>query len=311
MPEDDPFPSYRDVDLALVLDVDKKGLNQELPYKGLILECASASINGYRSPQVVLADPGLAPNLLTDSILSDPAGMLGELHRAVKKDYARRKWVLARCDHEKTRVLGHLEALGKARSPGVFSMHLGQLVNFLSGLIAVAYLQMPTHRRCLILSRALLARAGRPQLHETVLDVFGCVHMDRSQVEAVHRSAITAFDRAVEVYRTPCPYGFKLQSHVRPYFVAATQAMIDEGYHREAMGWIWFVHWVANTALQNDAPAAEKSRFQAGFDDLLRELGLLAPEDWPSRLREARALVDTVFGIADMVVEGHPDIVDG
>jgi hypothetical protein len=310
MSEDEPFPSYKDVDFALVLDIDKDRPNQELSYKGLILECARSSINTYRSLQSVLSNAELAPNLVMNSILSDPSGILQELHKAVEKDYARRKWVMARCEYEKAEVLHHLDAMGKARSPGELSLHLVLVLNFLSGLMAVSCLGMPTHRRLLILMKELLERAGRSEVYEQALNTLGCAKMTRSQIESYLQTGISAFDRAVEVHHTPSPYGFKLHSHVRPYFMEATQEMIDEGYHREAVVWIWVLHYLSNAAIQNDAPEEEKPEFQARFEHLLSGLGLLAPQAWPSRLRQAQGLVDEIFEIANGVVETHPDIVD-
>jgi hypothetical protein len=310
MPEDAPFAGYRDVDLVLVLDIDKHRPIQELAYKGLILECASHSIKRYRPLQSVLSNPGLAPNLVTDSILSDPTGMLRELHQAVRKDYARRQWVVARCEYEKAQVLHHLDEMSKACTPVEVSFCLGYAMNFLCGLMAIAYLQMPTHRRSLILMKELLKRTGKPEVYDGVLDVFGSARMAPSQVESYLQVALSAFDRAVEVHRTPSPFGYKLHSHVRPYFTEATQEMIDDGCHREAVAWIVVLHYLSNAAIQNDAPEEEKPKFQAGYKDLLRGLGLLAPEAWPSRRQAAQELADEVFQIADRVVESHPDIVD-
>jgi hypothetical protein len=310
MSENEPFPAYKDVDFALVLDIDKDRPNQDLSYKGLILECASFSINAYRFLPSVLSDPKLCPNLVTDSILSDPTGMLRELHKGVKKEYARRKWVTARCEYEKARALQHLDAMGKARSSGEVSLHLCMVLNFLSGLMAVSYLRMPTHRRLLVLMKELLEQAGRSEVYERALDVFGCAHMTRAQVESYLQAGIAAFDRAAEVHRTPCPYGFKLHPHVRPYFLEATQEMIDEGHHREAVAWIWVFHYISNTAIQNDAPEEEKPQFQSVFDHLLSGLDLLTPQAWPDRVQQAQELIDEISGIADGVVMCHPDIVD-
>jgi hypothetical protein len=298
------------VDLALVLNTDTERTIQELPYKGLMLECASFSTNAYRPPQSVLSSPGLAPNLVMDSIVSDRTGMLRALHQAVERDYARREWVLARCEYEKARTLQQLDLMAKACTPVDVSYHLGYAMNFLSGLMAVSYLQMPTHRRCSILTKQLLEKAGRPELHEKGLDAFGCANMSRSQVESYLQVAIAAFDRAVEVYRTPFHFSYKLHPHVRPYLMEATQEMIDEGYHREAVGWIWFVYHISNAAIQNDAPEEERLQFQAGFDHLLSGLGLVAPEAWPSRLQKAQELAHKIFEIADGVVERNPEIVD-
>lgn len=310
MSEHEPFPAYRDVDFHLVLDIDENEPNQELSYKGLILECASSSINAYRSLPSVLSDPGLCPNLVTDSILSDPTGMLRELHKGVEREYARRRWVTARCEYEKAQAVRHLDAMVKARSSGEVSFHLGMVLNFLSGLMAVSYLRMPTHRRLLILMKELLEQAGRSEVYERALDIYGCAHMTRAQMQSYLQEGIAAFDRAVEVHRTPSPYGFKLHPHVRPYFMEATQEMIDEGYHREAVVWIWVLYYLSNAAIQNDASEEEKPQFQSAFDRLLSGLDLLAPQAWPDRVQQAQELIDEISGIADGVVRCHPDIVD-
>jgi hypothetical protein len=42
----------------------------------------------------------------------------------------------------------------------------------------------------------------------------------------------------------------------------------------------------------------------------LSGLGLLAPSAWLERLKQAQALADQVFTIADDVVAHHPDIYD-
>jgi len=140
--------------------------------------------------------------------------------------------------------------------------------------------------------------------------VMGSGHMTRLQVKAYLQEATRAFDRAVEVYQTPVPYGFKLHSHVRPYLVEGTQEMICPGQHREAMYWIPIFHWISNLALQNDAPEKEKTRFQVGFDRLLDDMGLGTLEDWAARAEQARALAEEIFQVADEIVAQNPDIVD-
>ena len=119
------------------------------------------------------------------------------------------------------------------------------------------------------------------------------------QVESYLQGAMGAFDRAVEVYRTQVPYGFKLHPYVRPYFLRATQEMMDRGYHREAMIWVWVCHWISNAALQNDAPEDEKVQFQAGFDRLLEDMGLSTPEEIAAQGERTRALAEEIFQAAE------------
>jgi hypothetical protein len=309
MQENDLFPTYRDVDLVIVLDREETRPNQMVPYKGLMLECSSRTRGDYGSPQIVLAEPGLAPNLVQGGILSDPKGILGPLHQVVLKMYAQREWVRARCDEERRRALQHLEGLVAAESATRFSFQLTYVLNFLSGLLATAHLRMPTHRRLLVLLGELLESAARSKLYERALALLGCDAMSPAEVREYLEAATVAFERATEVHRTPSPFGFKLRPFVRPYLVEATQEMIDTGYHREAMVWILFFHYLSNAAIQNDAPEDEKPGFQAGFDRLLHGLGHLARATWPARVDQARAMTAEISGIADRVVEHNPDIV--
>src|SRR5688572_23538049 len=61
---DAPFPSYRDVDINLiVLDESHPTQTNNVDYNGLILEFSTVSSAGYRSAEAVLANPELASNL--------------------------------------------------------------------------------------------------------------------------------------------------------------------------------------------------------------------------------------------------------
>ena len=154
----------------------------------------------------------------------------------------------------------------------------------LSGLLAVAQLKRPTTRRTLTLLRELLEAHGRPDLNEAALTVMGSAQMSRADVQALLDQSVIAFDRSVEVYQTPTPYGFTIRPHLRPYLVAATQEMIDEGNHREAMYWITALAGESYLVLQNDAPEAEKPLFAAQQQAMLAALGYTSTELWAERV---------------------------
>ncbi len=227
------FPLYRDVDLIIVLREGGKSTeeNLELAYRGLILECGVKGLEEYRSPERVLANPHIAHDFTTDSVLSDPTGLLAKTQGVVTKEFARLRWVLARCDYEKRRALGHLEELGQVDSPLAALTQLWRFAEFLAGSIAVAHLRPPTHRKCLVLMRELLREQDRLDLQEEVLSVLGCARMDREKVESYLEECAVAFDRAVTVKKTPSFWGFKLRPHVRPYAIEGAQEIIDRGNH--------------------------------------------------------------------------------
>jgi hypothetical protein len=228
----------------------------------------------------------------------------------VAKEFARRRWVVARSDYEKKRALGHLEQLSQADSPFEALLQLWWYASFLSGLVAVASLKLPTHRKALVLMKELLRSQDRLDLHEGLLTVLGYADMSPEKVEFYLQECTVAFDRAVAVKRRPSFWGFKLRPHIRPYAIDGAREMIDEGLHREAMYWIEAFFVIALAAIQSDAPEEEKPHFQATFGRLLSDLGLTTPDDWASRLRQAGSLADEVFKVADDIVEHNPQVMD-
>ena len=134
--------------------------------------------------------------------------------------------------------------------------------------------------------------------------------MSQAQVELFLVECAAAFDKAVEVTRTPIPYQFKLHAYVKPYVIAGAQEMIDAGSHREAMLWIAVSILLANTAIQIDAAEADRPAFQEMANRLASELGLDTMETVKTRLQQAQALTDSVFKASDMIVSSNPAIID-
>jgi hypothetical protein len=119
MPANAPFPAYKDVDMHLAFDESSPILSPQGPFPNmletthasLMLEGGYKPITEYESAEVVLANPEIVHHLTVDSILYDPEGFLATLQPQVKRDYARRQWVLARLEHERRELQGVLNRL--------------------------------------------------------------------------------------------------------------------------------------------------------------------------------------------------------
>ena len=309
LPADAPFPLYRDVDVIVVLTEGAPDGEAEFFYRGLMIEVGSKNLADHQDAEAVLADPSAGPNLATTQILADPTGLLAPLQQAVAADYRRRRWVQARCDAENASVARQLAAMREVANPvGQAPLWpLWGLLNALSGLLAVAQLKRPTTRRTLSLLGELLDEQGRPDLHEAVLTLWGSAHMSRADVQAMLDQSVVAFDRSVELYQTPTPFGFTIRAHLRPYLAEATQEMIDEGKHREAVFWIMTLVTEAYLVLQNDAPDAEKPVFAAQLQALLAALGYTSAELWAERVAAAERLAREIYQIADALAALHPE----
>jgi hypothetical protein len=304
--EDAPFPTFRDVDIAVVVDnADAVQPPSQHDYHGLMIEAGQYPSSRYHSAAQVLADPALASHLAAGRILADPSGVLGAIQPEVARAYAEPEWVAARCSAGKRQALELLSELEAADS---FDSYLPSLVFLvvepLCGLPAIACMRPPTHRRALALAGEILTNAGRPDLHEGLLDLLGFAQLTRGDVESWLAPVAVAYDRAVTVKRSPSPYAFKLHAHLRPYFIAGAQELIDEGKHREAMWWLLFAYTISNATLQQDAAEDERSFHQL---QLGRMLGVLAADSEPARrirALRARHLADQLFALTNDLVAG-------
>ena len=306
LPPDAPFALYRDVDVVVVRSQGAQDEEQEVAYRGLMLEVIEKNLDGHRDAEVILANPSAGPNLATTQILADPTGILTPLRQAVAAEYGRRRWVQARCDAEQASAEEGLAAMRRAGAPAERLDSARVFLGMLSGLLALAQLRRPTTRRTLALLRELLDAQGRADLNEVALTIMGSAGMSRAEVQALQNQTVSAFDRAVEVYQTPIPYGVGLRAHLRPYWVEATQEMMDEGNHREAVFWITCLD-TAYLALENDAPAADKPAFAAQLQAMYATLGLESAEVWAERVAAAERLAPEIYRLAGALVALHPE----
>lgn len=300
MAREDPFPPFKDVDIYVVVE-DPAGVaipQKKFLYEGVLLEWVCQSLQEHLSPEAVLASAN-AGNVARCEILSDPTGFLESLRATVAADYARTKWIAARCEQQKY-LLSNTLAQPDAHPDPVFV--LGFTVLFLGGVVALASLRTPTVRRCLALTEELLHDHGRPDLQEDLLEVLGSARMEREQVIGHLQECGHAFDRSVEVITTPFYTSWNLDAGARRYLVDGSYEMIDAGSHREAMFWISMMHSVSHTAIQNDAPEGDKSHYRAGMERLRTALGIPTDTEWRARIELARTVSDRVFRFADEVV---------
>lgn len=310
LPADAPFALYRDVDVVVVLTKGAQDHEQEVFYRGIMLEIISKNLEEHQVAEIVLADPSAGPNLATTYILADPIGILLPLHQAVAAQYRQRRWIQERCAAEQAAAEQQLAAMRQVTNPVGNQEPLWAvwgLLNALSGLLAVAQLKRPTTRRTLSLLGELLDEQGRSDLREAALAVWGSANMTQADVQAMLDRSVVVFDHSVAVYRTPTPFGFTIRAHLRPYLVEATQEMIDEGNYREATFWIITLVTEAYLVLENDASDAEKPVFAAQLHALLAALGYASTTAWAERVDTAERLAVDVYRIAAALVAQQPE----
>ena len=159
-----------------------------------------------------------------------------------------------------------------------------------------------------MISRGILDDLGRVEIHESLLRLLGSVNMTSVQVGVHQKNYIKAFDRLNTFIQTPFWGDFYVNQMSRPNSVAGSWKMIRGGFPREAMLWILSMHSFCNEAIENDAPATEKSELVSGYRHLLDALGLKSLSDFKERARFAEKLLGQLTKAVDSIILSNQNI---
>jgi hypothetical protein len=298
-----------DVDVVVVLSGSEVPANPgKFVRNGVLLDVSFLPIDLVRSAEVVLGISHLAGSFQGSSILLDPTGHLSTLQAAVSRDYAKREWVIRRCEHAREKILGYLALLDESDP-----FH-DQVVPWLFGtgvtthVLLVAGLKNPTVRRRYSAVRDLLAEHGRLDVHEELLALLGCADMSRSQVEHHFAAMTEAFDAARGVIKSPFFFAADISDVARPIAIDGTWEMIERGFHREAMFWIAATYSRCQKVLQTDAPPDLRDQFTPGYLATLTEMGISSFADIVQRSDQVRAFLPRLMSIAEEIIAATPKV---
>jgi hypothetical protein len=311
LPEDSTFPATSDVDVMVVIGAPgRPGKRMKFIYQDLLLEVSYMPSDQLQSPDLVLRDYHVAGAFRTPSVILDPSGRLTSLQAAVSRDFAKRRWVMERCEHARSTVLAHLRSLDR---PAPLHDQVTAWL-FAAGVtthvLLVAGLRNPTVRVRYLAVRELLAEYGRLEFHETLLRLSGYDRLSPKRVEQHLAALAPAFDAAAAVLRTPLPFASDITADARPIAIDASRDMVERGYHREALFWIAATYSRCQKVLHQDAPRETKDRFGPGYTRLLADLGVTSSDDLLRRGEEVRWFLPRVWEEAEAIIAANPAIED-
>ncbi len=309
LPEDTQLPSTSDVDVIIVLagpaPPQKPG---KLVYQGVIIDAAYLPAQQVRSAQQVLGLSHLAGSLRTPSIIADPTGQLSAVQAQVEKDYAKREWVVRRCEHAESKVRNHLQGLDRAAP-----FH-DQVIAWLFGtgvtthILLAAGLKNPTVRKRYLDARRLLSEYGLADFYETLLEMLGCAQMSRAQAERHLERLAAAFDAAQVVIRSPFPFAADIADLARPVAVGGSRELIERGDYREAVFWMAVTYSRCQKVLAQDGAVGMLERCDPGYRALLADLGIRSYADLEQRSRQALEGLPQVWEAAKAIMAANLEI---
>lgn len=310
LPDDAPFPATSDLDVMVVLAdpglVAKPG---KFIYHGVLLEVSLMPGDQLRSPEFVLGQAHLAGSFRAPGIIADPTGWLATLQAAVSQDYAKRRWVAARCAQVQERIAAYLRALNEAP---LFHDQVSCWL-FATGntthLLLVAGLENPTVRRRYGATRDLLAAYGQLDCYETLLELLGCARMSQERA-AQHLDALTqAFDAASAVVTPSYLFAADMSEQGRPVAIDGSRELIARGDQREAIFWMLATYARCQAVFYRDAPSLQE-RFSVGFRELLGDLGITSLADMQRRGEAVRAALPQIWMVAEAIMAANPGIAE-
>lgn len=313
LPRHAEFPPYRDVDVHLIWAdaVPLPAENLEVSYRGLMIEAGHRHASHYATPEIILADPVIAPHMAVDSVLFDPTGFLRKRQIFVEREFAYREWVQARVEAEKQKAYQAFDEASAQDFPPARVLMRDYAIVCTAATLSLAVFQPVTGRRSFIKMKEILYSIGCGDLYEALLSAIGLAHFTRTEVEGYLASTVRAFDLALQVKQSPAvPFGHKFHSHLRPYLVEATQEMIDEGYHREALGWIGAYYGTSMLVFQNDAPDLLTPNVIGDFLVMMHQRGMNDPLALDASFMQTRDLMSEIFAVADTLIVQNPVLWD-
>ncbi len=300
-----------DVDVIVVLsDPNRAGKREKLIYRDTLIEVSYLRDNQLRSSDMVLSDYHLAPSFATTNIILDPSGHLTALFAAVRRDYAKRRWVRTRCANARNKVLEYLRSINEE-----WPLY-DQVIAFLfaagitTQVLLVAGVRNPTVRVRYIAVRELLADYGRLEFQDTLLELLGCARIHRRRV-LQHVATLThIFDVAREAIKTPFPFASDISDSARPGAIDGSLEMIERGYHREAMFWIAVTHSRCQKVLFCDASQEVEQSFRNSYRDLVSDLGIPSFTEIRQRCTEIERILPRVWEVAEAIMSANQGIED-
>jgi hypothetical protein len=322
LPDDAPFPPYKDVDMHLIFEDGSAALAPRGPfgniletgYKGVMIEGGLKPASDYRSAVAVLANPEIAHHMTLDSIIYDPLRLLSGLQEEVKREYPRRTWVLARAQYEKNglgQVFGMMDEIEtQYGAAGVINL-IGYGATYISALLGVVTLGPPAVGSHMLANiERILARYGRDEMYSRLLRVLGVDRIGQERAAELLEEGIEAFDLAVRIKKTPIPFEHKLHAHMRPYFVESSRAMMEEGNYRHATAWLQPYYSATFGVIMADGADELKPKYAQRFRRFVQDLGMETHEQRAERIAQARALYSEITTLADEIIMSNPAIIE-
>ena len=299
-----------DIDVALLVDPDVLPTDRERYPHGkftLFGECQIQAIflplTALEAEERLLTMLGLGCNLKNAHVLADPLGRIERARAVVLEHWGADEWTARRLERAKEFASGAMDRMAAESAPiGRLGAYCDGMMQ-IAGLPAIATRETPTHRRCLVRARAIMADRGREDLYDRLLGVVGAQRVDASTVEAVVADSLVALDIEQRHGKAAVDLSAEFRAALPEATAASVFDLVEDGWEREAI-----LPALGNLSMSSAIVARVGSKTEvASLEEMavrnLERVGI-SDEGWGERAKSARALTDEIGRWCSELVSG-------
>ncbi len=278
-------------------------------HEGLLLEISYLSSEEVSSAKQVLGQYHLAGSFRNDGVLADPTGRLTKIQREVARDFAKRKWVIRRCEHARDRVLTGFQTQATDPFPDQVNSWLFPC-GVLTHILLVSGLKNPTVRTRYLATRELLETYGLDSFYPRLVSILGADRLSREETRQHLLALTTQFDAAAAIVSPSYPFAADLSETGKAVAIGGSRELIRQGNHQEAIFWMLATATRCQQVFRRDGTPELQARFAPPYRRFLADLGILSPADLALARIQVQTYVPIVWEVAEIIIAANPEIVD-
>ena len=278
----------------------------KLEYKGINIDASYEDINAENYVERVLSWPYEAVHFSRDNIIDDPTGRIRAIYEQVAPQFGDEKWIRVRLE----RVRENAERNFATLSPEKKRKYLFKKGFCLAGgiksvcsLLPTVMLEIPTNKRSIIVARDILARYGRQDIADRIIQYLGSGHLDR-EIYDTYTDILTEAGRyAISITKTPFWGRFQLNDDAWAFAMAELREFVEKENYKEGAHFIMGHMLRAFNAIDLDGKQPEKDRYLGMANEILASLGIRSMEDYEPRRILGLEILDDVYALCLKILE--------
>ncbi|MEJ7838106.1 MAG: hypothetical protein WKF81_04775 [Thermomicrobiales bacterium] len=307
--DDDEMSPYSDIDLHLVVNDEKLVTKPgKFRFHDALLEVSLEPYSLFADEHQLLANAAISTSVSRNRLIDDPDDVLRFRFDAVQRAFPRREHVVTRLNAIEQRIRTAMVNIDEAAAFHDQAMWIFP-ASVTTHMLLTAGLGNPTVRRRFVEVGHMLDHYGESGTLELLLHLVGCDQISPDRATHHLNTLTPVYDATSAITTSTSRWVSDVSADSRSISIDGTQALIDQGYHREAMFWIvaTYARCLNVIAAADDATVIPNAN--EGFRILMLDLGIADVGDIRTMATAVIAALPQIRKVANRIVDANPDVV--